>query len=60
MNKTKNKTRQKYKNINTSNTQSLVQYHQKQYLPQWSRHSVARDKKSARRRLAILSFVVLL
>ena len=43
----KNKTRKKCKNINTSNTQSLVQYRQKQYLPQWSRHSVARHKISA-------------
>jgi hypothetical protein len=32
------------KNLNTSNTQSLVQYRQKQYLPQWSRHSVTRQK----------------
>jgi hypothetical protein len=39
-----NKTRQKCKNINTSNTQSLVQYRQKQYLPQRSRHSIARRK----------------
>jgi hypothetical protein len=35
----------KRKNLNTSNTQSLVQYCQKQYLPQWSRHSVARDPR---------------
>jgi len=40
-----NKKETKRKNLNTSNTQSLVQYCQKQYLPQWSRHSVARDPR---------------
>ena len=57
MNKTKIKQDKMLKNLNTSNTQSLVQYRQKQYLPQWSRHSVARQK-SARHQLVIfcLSF----
>ena len=44
MDKTKIKQDKNAKNLNTSNTQSLVQYCQKQYLPQWSRHSVARQK----------------
>jgi len=42
MDKTKIKQDKNAKNLNTSNTQSLIQYCQKQYLPQWSCHSVAR------------------
>jgi hypothetical protein len=59
MDKTKIKQDKNAKNLNTSNTQSLVQYCQKQYLPQWSRHSVARQN-FARHRLAILFILVLL
>jgi hypothetical protein len=44
MDKTKIKQDKNAKTLNTSNTQSLVQYCQKQYLPQWSRHSVAHLK----------------
>jgi hypothetical protein len=50
-----NKKETKKKNLNTSNTQSLVQYCLKQYLPQWSRHSVARQLRGVR--LMIFHFV---
>jgi hypothetical protein len=59
MDKTKIKQDKNAKTLNTSNTQSLVQYCQKQYLPQWSRHSVARQKIRAAS-AGDLSFVVLL